>query len=55
MNEQGLSYFPYGKKYYEYLVRQTTGCNESISRLRLMTRAQILEDLSAMPEGSLPC
>ena len=38
MNEQGLSYFPYGKKYYEYLVRQTTGCNESISRLRLMTR-----------------
>lgn len=48
MNEQGLSHFPYGKKYYEYLVRQTTGCNESISRLRLMTRAQILEDLSAM-------
>ena len=47
MNEQGLSHFPYGKKYYEYLVRQTTGCNESISRLRLMTRAQILEDLSA--------
>lgn len=38
MNEQGLSHFPYGKKYYEYLVRQTTGCNESISRLRLMTR-----------------
>lgn len=54
MNEQGLSHFPYGKKYYEYLVRQTTDCNESISRLRLMTRAQILEDLSAMQKVLFP-
>ena len=54
MNEQGLSHFPYGKKYYEYLVRQTTGCSESISRLRLMTRAQILEDLSAMQKVLFP-
>ena len=54
MNEQGLSHFPYGKKYYEYLVRQTTGCNESISRLRRMTRAQILEDLSAMQKVLFP-
>lgn len=54
MNEQGLSHFPYGKKYYEYLVRQTTGCNESISRLRLMTRAQILEDLNAMQKVLFP-
>ena len=54
MNEQGLSHFPYGKKYYEYLVRQSTGCNESISRLRLMTRAQILEDLSAMQKILFP-
>ena len=54
MNEQGLSHFPYGKKYYEYLVRQTTGCNESISRLRLMTRAQILVDLSAMQKVLFP-
>ena len=54
MNEQGLSHFPYGKKYYEYLVRQTSGCNESISRLRLMTRAQILEDLSAMQKILFP-
>lgn len=54
MNEQGLSHFPYGKKYYEYLVRQTTGCNESISRLRLMTRAQILEDLSALQKILFP-
>lgn len=54
MNEQGLSHFHYGKKYYEYLVRQTTGCNESISRLRLMTRAQILEDLSAMQKVLFP-
>lgn len=53
-NEQGLRYFPYGKKYYEYLVRQTTGCNESISRLRLMTRAQILEDLNAMQKVLFP-
>lgn len=54
MNERGLSHFPYGKKYYEYLVRQTTGCNESISRLRLITRAQILEDLSAMQKVLFP-
>lgn len=54
MNEQGLSHFPYGKKYYEYLVRQTTGCNESISRLRLITRAQILEDLSATQKVLFP-
>ena len=54
MNEQGLSHFPYGKKYYEYLVRQTTGCNESISRLRLITRAQILEDVRAMQKVLLP-
>ena len=53
-NKQGLSHFPYGKKYYEYLVRQTTGCNESISRLRLMTRAQILEDLNAMQKVLFP-
>ena len=53
-NEQGLSHFPYGKKYYEYLVRQTTGCNESISCLRLMTRAQILEDLNAMQKVLFP-
>ena len=53
-NEQGLSHFPYGKKYYEYLVRQTTGCNESVSRLRLMTKAQILEDLNAMQKVLFP-
>lgn len=53
-NEQGLSHFPYGKKYYEYLVRQTIGCNESVSRLRLMTRAQILEDLNAMQKVLFP-
>lgn len=53
-NEQGLSHFPYGKKYYEYLVRQTTGCNESIYRLRLMTRAQILEDLNDMQKVLFP-
>lgn len=53
-NEQGLSHFPYGKKYYEYPVRQTTGCNESVSRLRLMTRAQILEDLNAMQKVLFP-
>lgn len=53
-NEQGLCYLPYGKKYYEYLVRQTTGCSESISRLRLMTKSQILEDLNAMQKVLFP-
>lgn len=53
-NEQGLCHFAYGKKYYEYLVRQTTGCNESVSRLRLMTKSQILEDLNAMQKVLFP-
>lgn len=54
LNEQGLCYFPEGKAYYEYLVEQTTGCSESISRLRLLTKAQILEDLSAMQKILFP-
>lgn len=54
LNEQGLCYFPEGKTYYEYLVEQTTGCSESISRLRLLTKAQILEDLSAMQKILFP-
>ena len=53
-NEQGLCYLPYGKKYYAYLVRQATGCSESISRLRLMTKSQILEDLNAMQKVLFP-
>lgn len=53
-NEQGLCYLPYGKKYYAYLVRQATGCSESISRLRLMTKSQILEDLNAMQKILFP-
>ena len=53
-NEQGLCYLPYGKKYYAYLVRQMTGCSESISRLRLMTKSQILEDLNAMQKVLFP-
>lgn len=53
-NTQGLCYLSQGKKYYESLVRQTTGCSESISRLRLMTKSQILEDLNSMQRILFP-
>lgn len=47
-NEMGLCYFPDGKSFYEYLVRQEAGVTETIPELQEMTLSQIMEDLMAM-------
>lgn len=39
-NEQGLCYFTNGKKYYELLVKSTTGSNRTIPQLQKMTEEQ---------------
>ena len=53
-NERGLCYLPGGKKYYEYLVRQSTGIHASVSELQSRTRQQITEDLTAMEKILFP-
>ena len=50
-NEEGLCHFPEGKKYYEYLVRQTTGISTPVKELQKRARDQIFEDLSAFDSG----
>lgn len=47
-NEKGLCYLPEGKKYYEQVVKESTGSDKSIPELEDMTRRQIIEDLEAM-------
>ncbi len=48
-NEQGLSYFPDGRAYYEYLVFAGTGVNyDSVKKLRDDIADQIDSELSAM-------
>lgn len=46
-NEQGLCYLPDGKKYYEYLVRQTTGISTPVKELQKKAKDQVYKDLSA--------
>ncbi len=48
VNDQGLCYYPEGKDFYAYVVRQDTGLSEEIPALQEMTEAQIIEDLTAM-------
>lgn len=48
-NEQGLCYYPEGKKYYEYLVHSSTGTNyDTIDKLRDAINNQINYDAAAM-------
>lgn len=48
-NEQGLCYYPEGKRYYEYLVRSSTGTTyETIDQLHDAIENQINYDLIAM-------
>lgn len=47
-NELGLCYYPEGKKYYEYLVRYSTGSSRTIPELEKMTEVQIYTDLSSL-------
>lgn len=50
LNNKGLCYLPQGKKYYEYLVRQSAGLTEPISELQDLTREQMLSDIRAVEE-----
>lgn len=45
-NNGGLCNFPDGKKYYEYLVKDTTGSSASISRIEKRLQDQIQKDYS---------
>lgn len=47
-NEKGLCFLPNGKEYYEILVKQLTGTDQSVRELEDLTRRQITEDLEAM-------
>ncbi len=48
-NEQGLCYYPEGKRYYEYLVKSSTGTTYStIDKLRDAVDLQINYDMAAM-------
>jgi uncharacterized protein (DUF885 family) len=48
-NEQGLCYYPEGKRYYEYLVHSSTGTNyDTIDKLRDAINNQINYDAAAM-------
>ncbi len=49
-NEQGLCYFKNGKKYYELLVKSTTGSDRSISQLQKMTEEQRDKNLEEFTE-----
>ncbi len=50
-NNQGLSYYPEGKKYYEYLINSSIGTSyESIEALRDAIAAQIEDDLADMTD-----
>lgn len=47
-NEKGLCHLPQGKKYYEQVVKESTGSDKSIPEMEDMTRRQIITDLEAM-------
>ncbi|MDY3919432.1 MAG: DUF885 domain-containing protein [Candidatus Limivivens sp.] len=48
VNENGLCYFPDGKKYYSCLVRQATGCSVSVSTIQNRIQKQIFSDYEAL-------
>ncbi len=50
VNDGGLSYLPEGTEYYEMLVKQSTGTDQTVRELEDLTRRQIVEDLEAMEE-----
>ncbi len=47
-NEKGLCYLLEGKAYYEMVVRQSTGTEQTVRELEDLARRQIVEDLEAM-------
>lgn len=49
-NEMGLSYFPQGRDYYEYLVRSTVGDSRSIPEIEEAIKQQMVADFQAASE-----
>ncbi|MDO5540169.1 MAG: DUF885 domain-containing protein [Eubacteriales bacterium] len=49
-NENGLCYFPAGKAYYEYLMRDTTGSYLPIEAIEKRIRQQLSQDILACQE-----
>lgn len=49
-NPGGLAYFPQGKEYYEYLVKDSTGCMDEIPAIEARIRKQLLRDYQALLE-----
>lgn len=49
-NEHGLSYLPKGKKYYEYLVKSSTGSSRSIKEINSLLEKTFRNSISAMSE-----
>lgn len=47
-NDKGLCCLPEGTEYYEMLVRQSTGTDQTVRELEDLTRRQIVEDLESM-------
>lgn len=53
LNDKGLCYLPQGKKYYEYLLRQSAGLSESVPELQDLAKNQMLSDMQAIEEIAL--
>lgn len=49
-NQNGLCYLPDGTSYYEYLVKEETGSDRTISELEALIKSQMKDDLMAMQE-----
>lgn len=49
-NAQGLCYFENGQRYYEYLVKSSTGSNKSIFELKRLLNSYMKSDLTQMAE-----
>ena len=48
INQQGLSYLPNGKSYYEYLLKDSTGCYDSVLSIQSRIESQIKNDLTLL-------
>lgn len=47
-NEKGLCYLTQGKQYYEYLVRDLTGCYTPVEQIRTRIESQLQSDFNSM-------
>ncbi|MDD2971570.1 MAG: DUF885 domain-containing protein [Lachnospiraceae bacterium] len=47
-NENGLCYYPKGREYYEYLVKQTTGSAKTIPEIKSLLQEQLRKDYTEL-------